>query len=157
MERNRTNEAAVERMRGMAVAANVCMVITTSEDGGRNNRPIAATKIDDQGNCWFFASKSSGKLKDLAHNNKLQLVFANPDQDHYLEVHGIACVVCDEQEIAEKWSPLVTEWFPGGLQDPEVCLVRVDVTSVFYWDAAAEGIQRLMVKTIVVHDQKLAA
>lgn len=158
MERIRINEAAVEQMKKSAATSDVCMIITTGTDGNRHNRPMAAVKIDDDGSCWFFASRSSGKLKDLAVNNKIQIVFADPSTGDYMEVHGEGVVICDEKEITDKWSPLVNKWFPNGIKDPEVCLVRIEVTSVFYWDATTEGIQRLSIRTTtVVEDQKLAA
>jgi general stress protein 26 len=142
----------------MVEGLDICMLITTDTEGHRHNRPMAEIKIDDNGDCWFFASRSSGKLKDIAVNNKLQLVFANPAINDYVEVHGVATVVCNEEEIRNNWSPLVNEWFPGGVRDPEVCLVQVNVTSVFYWDEKTAGIKRLLIKTTtVVEDQRLAA
>src|SRR5687767_10666689 len=156
MERIRTNEAAVNRIREMASASAICMLITTDSAGARHNRPMGAVKIDEVGNCWFFASKSSGKIKDLETNDKFQLVFANPGSDDYLEIHGAAEVVCDENEIMAKWSPQVSEWFSGGPRDPELCLVRLAVTNVFYWDETTEDIQRLSIATTVV-EQSMAA
>jgi general stress protein 26 len=158
MERQKTNEAAIEQVKEKATTSNVCIIITTDKDGSRHNRPMGAVKIDDDGSCWFFASKSSGKLRDIAVNNKIQIVFANSATEDYMEVHGEGTVICDEKEITDKWSPLVNQWFPNGIKDPEVCLVRIEVTSVFYWDAATEGIQRLAIKTTtVVEDRKIAA
>jgi general stress protein 26 len=158
MEQVKINKAAVERIRKSATDPNICMIITTDADGNRHNRPMAAVKIDDDGSCWFFASRSSEKLKDISVNNKIQVVFADPSSEDYMEVHGEATVICDEKEIADKWSPLVSRWFPSGVKDPQVCLVRIEVTSVFYWDAITGGIQRLSIKmTTVVEDQQLAA
>jgi general stress protein 26 len=158
MELIQTNEATVHMLRSMVEGLDICMLITTDIEGHRHNRPMAAIKIDKKGDCWFFASKSSGKLKDISVNNKLQVVFANPAINDYVEVHGVASMVCDEEEIKSKWSPMVNEWFPKGMKDPEVCLVRVEVTNVFYWDKIAEGIKRLVIKTTtVVEGQRLAA
>lgn len=158
MERIRTNEAAVNQMRTMAMSSNVCMIITVDAEGNRNNRPMGAVRIDDDGGCWFFASKSSGKLKDLAVNNKIQVVFANTATEDYMEIHGQGEVICDEHELTDKWSPMVNQWFPNGVKDPEVCLVRIEVSNVFYWDTKAEGIQRVSIRTTtVVEDRKLAA
>lgn len=158
MELRNTNEAAVTRLKTMTEGLDVCMLITTDAEGQRHNRPMAAVKIDDEGNCWFFASRSSGKLRDISTNNKVQVIFADPASDHYVEIHGIGNVICDEAEIKDKWSPLVNEWFPGGIKDPEICLVKAEVTNIFYWDAAAEGIQRLSIKTTtVVETERLAA
>lgn len=145
MEIIRTEESAVAKMRAIAAESNICMLITNAVAGERRNRPMAAVTIDDEGNCWFFASKSSGKLKDIQGNNKIQLVYAHPENDHYLEVHGTGVVICDQEEIARKWSPLVNEWFPAGITDPEVCLVKLEVTIVFYWDTGTKGIRRLVV------------
>ncbi len=156
MERIIINEAAVRQMNELAGTSNICMLMTTDASGKRNNRPMAAVRIDEDGNCWFFASKSSGKLKDISINNKIQVVFANPDTDAYLEIHGEGSVICDEDELKRNWSPLVNTWFPDGIKDPEVCLVRIDVTSVFYWDNTTEKIQRLSIQTIV-EEQRLAA
>ena len=158
MERTRINEAAIEWIQQKAETSNICMIITTDASGKLHNRPMGAIKIDDDGSCWFFASRSSGKLKDLAVNNKIQVVFADPSTESYVEVHGEGSVVCDENEISNKWSPLVDQWFPNGIKDPEVCLVRIEITNVFYWDETTEGIQRLLIKmTTVVEDRKLAA
>lgn len=154
----KTDEAAVTSLKQMIEGLDVCILITTDSEGQRHNKPMAAIRIDDKGDCWFFASKSSGKLKDLSTNNKLQIIFANPANDDYVELHGVGDVICDEEEIRNKWSPLVSQWFPNGVKDPEVCLVKVELTNIFYWDAQTEGIQRLAIKTTtVVEDQKLAA
>ncbi|HEX6914057.1 MAG TPA: pyridoxamine 5'-phosphate oxidase family protein [Chitinophagaceae bacterium] len=158
MERNGVNGGALIQMRELASACNVCILITTEAQGGRRNRPVGAIEIDDAGNCWFFASRSSGKIKDISTNNKIQLVFANPDFDHYLEIHGTGIVVDDKAEIACRWCPLVNEWFRGGMHDPEVVLVRIDVTSVFYWDTTVAAIRRLAVKQVeTAEQQRLAA
>lgn len=159
MELIRTDVTAVETLRTMVTGLDVCMLITTDAEGHRHNRQMAAIRIDDEGNCWFFASKGSGKLRDLANNNKLQVVFADPGKNNYVEIHGIAEVICDQQQLARNWSPLVSEWFPRGIDDPRVCLVRVDTTNVFYWDERCEGIQRLQIRTLnrTEDDRKLAA
>jgi general stress protein 26 len=158
MEWVKTNNEAVEQLKRMVQGLDICMLITTDANGQRHNRPMAAINIDNDGNCWFFVSRSSGKLKDISVNNKLQLVFADPASDDYVEIHGVANAVCDENEIRNNWSPLVSKWFPGGITDPEICIVKLDVTNVFYWDEKAEGIQRLLIKTTtVVDDHRLAA
>lgn len=157
MELIKTDEAAVEILKNMISVMDLCILVTTDVNGRRNNRPMAAIKIDSEAYCWFFASKSSGKIKDISGNDKLQVIFANPANDDYVEIQGVGTVVCDEQEIRDKWSPLANDWFPSGVKDPEVCLVRVEITNIFYWDSATENIQRLLIKTTVVGDQRLAA
>jgi general stress protein 26 len=37
--------------------------------------------------------------------------------------------------IKEKWSPVVKAYFPGGADDPNVALMKVRPTSVYYWES----------------------
>jgi general stress protein 26 len=75
-----------------------------------------------------------------------------------MEVEGPCTVVCDRNDIQQKWKNIVTEWFPQGLNDPELCLIRLDVQNAFYWDAQNERIECITIKTTtVVETQSLAA
>ena len=148
MERNYLiEEAAVEMMRRTAENANVCMLISYDIENKACKRPIDAVKIDDDGNLWFFASRSSGKLKDIAVNNKVSIVYANPDVDMFLEVQGVCQVNCDREAIISKWCPMVTKWFPGGFSDPEVCLVKMETNLLFYWNEKQERVMPMALKS----------
>jgi general stress protein 26 len=158
MEQEYVNRAAVEKLKISAVQANVCMLITIDSNNEQHTRPMAAITIDYDGCFWFFASKSSGKLKDISAHNTVRIVYANSSNHSYMEVEGPCTVVCDRNDIQQKWKNIVTEWFPQGLNDPELCLIRLDVQNAFYWDAQNERIECITIKTTtVVETQSLAA
>jgi general stress protein 26 len=41
------------------------------------------------------------------------------------------------------WSPAVSAWFPGGLEDPELALIEVTPESAQYWDSTSSSMRYL--------------
>lgn len=41
----------------------------------------------------------------------------------------------DKEKAKELWKPLLKAWFPKGLEDPDLALLKVSVESAEYWDA----------------------
>ena len=46
--------------------------------------------------------------------------------------------------IDELWTPVLKAWFPKGKDDPDVALLKVDVTKAEYWDAPSSTIVKLV-------------
>ena len=119
---------------------NVAMLTTTAEDGSLRSRPMATQKEKDEtftGSLWFFTSDDSGKISEIYHNRHVGLSYANPSKNIYVSLSGIATVVHDRAKAAELWSPLLKAWFPGGLDDPSLALLHVNVTYAEYWHVAS--------------------
>ena len=38
--------------------------------------------------------------------------------------------------MKDKWSVVVKAWFPEGVDDPNLCLLKVKPTNVYYWNAS---------------------
>ena len=45
----------------------------------------------------------------------------------------------DRQKIAELWNEALEPWFPDGLNDPELQLIRVDLQHADFWDGQRRG------------------
>jgi general stress protein 26 len=46
-------------------------------------------------------------------------------------------VVTERQKIEELWSPVVKAWFPGGVTDPALCLLKVATEEASYRDGSS--------------------
>ena len=44
-------------------------------------------------------------------------------------------MVKDRAKIEELWNPILKAWFPEGLDDPSLCLLKVTVEEAEYWDS----------------------
>jgi len=51
---------------------------------------------------------------------------------------GTASLVRDRKRIDALWSPSMGRFFPGGKDDPDLCLIRVNAESAEYWDGPGE-------------------
>ncbi|MGZ5189811.1 MAG: pyridoxamine 5'-phosphate oxidase family protein, partial [Flavisolibacter sp.] len=41
----------------------------------------------------------------------------------------------DKKNIKDKWTPMMKAWFHHGVDDPNLCLLKVKPQNVYYWDA----------------------
>ena len=144
MEKNLHNNEAVEKLQEMVSDIRTCVMITSGKTGARSSRPMAAVHTDHMGNIWFFTNLQSNKVKDIEMDHFVQLVFAHPGKDSYLDVRGRANVITDKKSIEEKWTIMVKAWFPDGINDPDICLLQIKTDEVHYWDTENSKMVRVL-------------
>ena len=120
-----------EAIRGIRIA----MMTTVCADGSLRSRPMATLDMDFDGTLWFFTRLDSSKVGEVADEGQVNLNFADPVQHRYVSLSGLATLSVDRQKIEELWSPDVEPWFPEGIQDSQLALLRIDVDKWEYWDA----------------------
>ena len=134
MEKNLRSEESVKKFKKLVNDINVCMFITNNRED-EHTRPMATIEIEDNGTLWFFTDIRSIKVEEVSTNRLVHLVYAHPGKASYLDVWGNASVITDKQAIKNKWSPIVRAWFPGGVDDPNIALLRIEPRDAYYWDA----------------------
>lgn len=112
------------------------MFTASSASGHLHSRPMTTLNgKDDRGNVlWFFMSKSSEPVLDIARNPQVNVAYGNPGSDAYVSVSGVATVVEDMEKKKAFWSPMAQAWFGGGVSDPDVALVAVTIEQAEYWN-----------------------
>ncbi|MEO7726754.1 MAG: pyridoxamine 5'-phosphate oxidase family protein [Burkholderiales bacterium] len=118
------------------------MLTTQEADGKLRSRPLSTLQFDAQGQLWFFTSISSPKMDEIAHHNNVSVIYANPDKQDYVSISGAASVVRDREKMKQLWTPWIKPWFPQGLDDPDLVLLKVTVEEAEYWDAPGSAIVR---------------
>jgi general stress protein 26 len=113
----------------------IAMLTTMEEDGSLRSRPMAAPQMAFQGELWFFTSADASKVAASQQHRQVNVSFADPEHQDYVSVSGIASLVRDRQKMEELWSPWFATWFPQGLNDPNLALLKVAVEQAEYWDA----------------------
>jgi len=136
-----TRENDLEKLREMVKDIDFCMLTTVDEGGGLHSRPMSSNgDIDADGDIWFFTNASSHKVSEIAKLPKVNVSFADPDNQRYISVSGTAQLVRDRAKIDELWRPEFKMWFPEGKDDPEVALLRVTLEKAEYWDSPSSTI-----------------
>ena len=107
---------------------------TTRGSGGAplHARPMATRKCDDDGDLWFFTKKDSRKVdKERA---TLAALLADPKKQHFVTITGRSEVVADRARVKAMWAEIYRTWFPGGPDDENIVLIRVEAEHAEYWD-----------------------
>jgi len=127
-----TNDAAVNKIKDLAENIKTCMFCTYVGDK-LNSRPMAAQKIDEEGNLWFLSDKRSDKNEEILQNSKVELFFTEP-HDQFLTIHGNATISYDRDMIKELFTPIVKVWMPEGEEDPNLSIIKVVPEEGYYWN-----------------------
>ena len=110
-------------------------MLTTEDGDDLRARPMAASQSEFDGTLWFFTSASSHKVEEVGSDQRVGVTYADPKLQNYVSLSGHAKLVQDKAAIDAHWSDILTTWFPNGKDDPDVALLRIEVTKAEYWDA----------------------
>jgi len=91
---------------------------------------------------WFLTARDSRKVDEIATDAHVALMYADPKDQNYVTIKGRANVSRDKAKIHELWNPMYKAWFPGGEDDPQIRVLRVDVDEAEYWEASDSKILR---------------
>jgi general stress protein 26 len=133
----------VEKLAKLIKGIEVAMLTTRDDDGTLRSRPMQTQDRAFDGTLWFFTQASSHKVDEVGREHRVNLSYADPAHNRYVSVSGTANLVRDRAKIDELWSPVLKAWFPKGKDDPEVALLRVEVSQAEYWDAPSSTIVKL--------------
>ena len=122
----------------------VGMFATMDEHGRLVSCPMTNQRTDHDGSLWFFTSDHSGMSHNIAVRPQVNISFVDDGESLYVSVSGHAEHVTDRDKMREMWNPLVAAWFPEGLDDPHLALVKVTIEAAEYWDAELGKMRQLL-------------
>lgn len=129
------------------------MFTTRHADGHLHSRPMTTqnSKLDQDTSLWFFMPRNGEPIADLTADPVVNIVYADPGEDSYVSVSGTAAVVEDMAKKEQLWSKITEAWFPGGVSDPNLALVRVRIDHANYWDVDESKVVQLflMAKSVL--------
>jgi general stress protein 26 len=137
------NDPNAQKLFELIRGIRFCMMTTEESDGSLHSRPMYSMEADESGNLWFFTKLQSPKVAEISKDRQVNLAYADPDEQHYVSISGVAEVVRDKARIDEKWSEPLRAWFPDGKDDPAIALIRVKPVRGEYWDSPSSTLVHL--------------
>jgi general stress protein 26 len=149
-----TRQEAIKKLNGLIKDVQVAM-LTTIDWGVLRSRPMQTQEAEFDGTLWFFTSTDTHKTEEIEKDRRVNVSYAAPDSNTYVSVSGTAELVQDKAKIEELWNPILKAWFPKGLEDPTLCLLKVTVEQAEYWDASSSTLVQIVgfVKALVTGQQ----
>ena len=131
------------RLRELIEDIRIAMMTTQDADGTLRSRPLQTLRCADDGILWFFTSASSPKVAEAqAGGWQVNLSYSNPGKQDYVSISGRASLSRDRKMMEALWNKWVEVFFPKGLDDPDLALLRVDIEKAEYWDSPGTAIGR---------------
>lgn len=131
-----TRDEGIKKIAGLIKKSPICMLTTADSAGRLHSRPMATNNEDDfDGTLWYFTPGHSLKTAEVSQTHKVNAAYSDPSSQNYISLSGTAEVITDKAEIKRRWKPSLTAWFPKGVDEPDIALLRVTVESAEYWDA----------------------
>jgi general stress protein 26 len=112
----------------------VAILVTRTGTGGMHARPLAVAEVPEDGEILFATSTASAKVAEIAAAADVLVTFQG--QSHCLCLSGRARVLHDRARMRRLWSEAWRIWYPGGSDDPSLCLIAVEPSEGEFWDSA---------------------
>jgi general stress protein 26 len=146
MDEHLTGDAAIAKARQLLPTFRTAMLVTRGTNGiGLRMRPMGLQGDLSVfgGTLWFFTDDRSPKVREIEHDPSVSLMFQSDETSRYLQLDGTAALVTDRGKMRELFTTSIRTWFPDGLDDPHLTLLRIDVTNGAFWESPGGMLQVL--------------
>ena len=130
-------EHLVKLMEDMPIA-----MFTTFGTEGPRSIPMSRQEVEPDAEMWFITARDTEHTRAIQHESQVALTFSS--RDSWVALTGRAEVVDDDAKLAELWNTFAEAWLPGGPEDPNAVLLRVDVDEAEYWDTPGGKVASLI-------------
>lgn len=114
----------------IVAAAQVIIVASIDENG--YPRPVAMVKLkDENGAIYVSTGTSSAKTSHYKINPKAGVSIV--EGGNGIVYTGEMEIIADEAVKRSLWSDWMLDHFPGGVEDPEYCVLKFTPKSATYW------------------------
>jgi general stress protein 26 len=133
----------------------VGMFTTLFKDNQIHGRPMTTCQVENDGYLWFFTSINSELVDEIIEQENVHVSYTDPTKNLYISVKGQATLVRNKVKIEKLWNPLAKAWFPNGVDDPALVLIKIQVNEAEIWECGTSKIMILakMIKAIVTGEE----
>ena len=106
-------------------------VFVSLQDAANDAVPMTA-QLDKDANSaiWFFTSRDN----HLAQMGPATCTFAGKDHELFARFEGTLVEEKSRERLDKQWSNFVEAWFPGGKDDPNLLMLRMDLGQAEIWN-----------------------
>ena len=130
-----------EKMAGIDIA-----VLTTRTAGGQlAGRPMSNNgDVKYSGESYFFTYQDTHTVEDIERDANVGLAYQGAaklfgSSKFYVFVEGKASLIRDQASYQQHWTPELDKWFEGGIDSPEIVMIKVQAEQIKFWDGMKHG------------------
>jgi len=135
----------IKKLRELIGGIKVAMLTTVDPDSGRlHTRPMATQRKEFDGTLWFFTELQAEKVEEIQEVPDVVVSYVDQDKNLFISASGTATVQRDLEMMEDLWYNGLRAWFPDGLDNPQLGLIKITVEHAEYWDGPDNAVERMV-------------
>lgn len=122
------------RLKELIESVRIALLTTLDLEGSLHTRPVETLRCDSDGTLWFFTDPQSPKADELSRDMRVSVGYSEPSKKIYAAVAGHGRILRDPGLAAQLWTPAQRAWYPEGIGDPRLSILRVTPERAEYWE-----------------------
>jgi len=104
-------------------------------------QPMTHFPDAETGALWFVTSAHTDLVRAVGLGARARYCLVGKDHDFHASLSGAIEQSQDRTRLEEIWSAPVAAWFEGGIEDPDICLLRFLPLEAALWQAEAGALR----------------
>lgn len=125
------DHAAVERRLWDEIEKHSVGMLGVTGDNTHHTQPMTAFVEPRARQLWFFVGAETALAHDIVEGRSGMFVFQRDDIQACIS--GDLQIHYDRARIDRYWNAVVAAWWPGGKDDPNLTLIRMDCDEAQVW------------------------
>jgi general stress protein 26 len=101
--------------------------------GGDHMQPMTGFAERETNTVWFYTRKDTDLVRDTGDGRSAMYCLVTENEKIYACLAGDLSLSHDDERIAKYWNPVVAAWYPEGKDDPNLTLLRFDLSDAQIW------------------------
>ena len=132
-----THETSLDQLNDLIKGFDDAMLVSTSTADQLHGRPMRIAGFDNSKNLWFFTASQCVKTTEI---NAHHAVCVTMQRDKtFISLTGRAVLSQDKHLMRSLWNDKLLAWFPQGVEQENLGLIKVDTQWAEYWDYSGMG------------------
>ena len=131
-ERELTQREARTKAEKLLTSAKAVYLATNGSHGHPNVRAMMPARIDGIGKIWFSTALDSSKIIELVKDDKAVVYGYSSRSMAEFRLWGNITILVDVASRKKIWNDALKKYFEGGMNDPNLRVLRFDVVSGMY-------------------------
>jgi len=127
--------------------SRVAMLTMCDAQGELSSQPMTVIEMDANGCLWLLVSKSGHTARMAPEGigmDTVNLAFSDEVRSTFTSVTAHATLSHDRQRKEELWSVMARPWFPHGVEDPDLAVLRLEPVKAEIWDGPDSSVIRML-------------
>ena len=113
----------------LASSPFVMLLLDNDQDSAA---PMTAQLDEDADHALWFYTRRDGRFAALG---PATATFSAKGHDLFARFHGVLTEETGRERRAQHWSNIIEAWFPGGQDDPNLLMLRMELGGASIWDS----------------------